>query len=103
MHSITTRRKIQKIEEILGSDWKQKSPDTSIDTLYTQLMGDDRENLFCKVGPGTKQMLKELSSESDQSMANVIQNLITKAHREMKKRQQDDARELAKQFSQVGD
>lgn len=100
MYSITTERKIKKIEETLGPSWKENNPNKSIDSLYINIVEDNRENLFCKVPPGTKQMLKELVDSSDNNMAELLHSLIHEAYQNLICQRKKDADDLAHQFSQ---
>lgn len=99
--SYATARKIRIIEERIGTDWKNLNEGRSVDRVYSDLMGDVRKNLFCKIDPSVKDQLDEMSQHYDIDMAELIETLITDEYAEFSKRAVGYFSTLANQFAET--
>ncbi len=80
MASYATERKLRIIEAKYGPDWRSQFPDRSIDSIFIELTGDRRKNLFCKISPDLKDKLDEMVGFRQLSMAELIEQIIDEAH-----------------------
>lgn len=99
--SYATQRKIRIIEERIGSEWKSKYPGSSIDSVFNQIMGDDRKNLFCKIESITKDRLDEMTIFYKTGMAEFIEQLIMAEWQRYDSRRTDGEKRLLAEFSGV--
>ena len=97
--SYATARKLRIIEERLGSDWKTKHPNLSIDAVYNNVVGDERKNLFCKIAPESKQMLDEMVRYFDLKLAEWIERVIDEEHKKYTENKTRKVKEVARNFS----
>jgi hypothetical protein len=80
MSSYATKRKIRLIEAKYGPDWVGRFPGRSIDSIFIELTGDQRKNLFCKIDPDLKEKLDEMVSFRQLSMAELIEQIIDESY-----------------------
>jgi hypothetical protein len=80
MSSYATQRKIRLITDRYGENWAERFPDRSIDSIFIELTGDRRKNLFCKIRPELKDKLDEMVTFRQLSMAELVEQIITEAH-----------------------
>lgn len=97
--SYATRRKIRKIEEALGPDWQKLVGDRSIDSVYNDVVGDTRKNLFCKVESSVKEKLDEMVEHHRTRMAEFIEHLIISEWARFQERQREGEENLLREFS----
>lgn len=98
-YSYATERKIRVIRENHGDNWREKFPGRSIDSIYVELTGDDRKNLFCKVSPDTKEMLDEMLKAYGARMSLFVESLITTEYDRHKRREQEKHEQIRKSFT----
>lgn len=75
-YSSATRRKIAIITKNVGPNWRELYPHRKIDSIYNEIVGDNRKNLFCKIRPETKTRLDEMVDHYGIPMSELIQRLI---------------------------
>ena len=80
MSSYATQRKIRLIEAQYGPEWDKKFPNRSIDSIFIELTGDQRKNLFCKIKPELKDKLDEMVDFNQLNMAEMIERIIEDAY-----------------------
>ncbi len=97
--SYATTRKIRILEEKVGSDWKKKYPGRSVDSVYNDIMGDDRKNLFCKINPDVKGQLDEMVDSYDVRMSELVERLIEAEYGRFQQRSKKVSEDLANEFT----
>ena len=97
--SYSTARKIRILTEKLGVGWQKKYPDRSIDSIYNEVVGDNRKNLFCKIDPEVKEQIDEMIVGYDVKMAELIERLIREEHVRFEQRKDQFSFDLASQFA----
>lgn len=97
--SYATTRKIRILEEQVGSDWKRQYPGRSVDSVYNQVMGDDRKNLFCKINPNVKGQLDEMVDTYDVRMAELVERLIEAEYDRFRQQNRKVSEDLANEFT----
>ena len=75
-----TLRKIRKIEQLAGADWRDKFPDRSVSSVFYEVTGDDREIIFARVAPEVKTYLYDLSDDWECTLAETIEDIILGHH-----------------------
>jgi len=98
-YSYATERKLRILEEKVGKDWKEQYGGRSIDSVYNEVNGDVRKNLFCKVDPEVKRKVDELAESYDIKMSELVERLIEREYDEFKHRTEDYSVDLAEQFA----
>lgn len=97
--SYATARKIKILEKEVGIDWKKKYPGRSVDSVYNQIMGDDRKNLFCKINPVIKGQLDEMVDIYDVRMAELVERLIEAEYDRFRHQKRKVSEDLANEFT----
>lgn len=97
--SYATKRKLRIIQEKVGPEWRAKYGDRSIDSIYNELIGDNRKNLFCKIDPTRKAQLDEMVEFYDQSMSEFIEQTIDREYSRYAQNKSTIVADLTKQFS----
>ena len=98
-YSYATERKIRIIENQMGPDWKSRRPDKSIDAIYTEIVGDTRKNVFCKISAETKTRLDEMIDIHKVSMADFIEQIINSEWTRYSQTQKQNHQSLVEEFS----
>lgn len=98
-YSYATERKLRILKERIGKDWKEQYGNRSIDSVYNEVIGDIRKNLFCKVDPDIKRKVDELTLSYDIKMSELIERLIDREYDDFKHRTEDYTEDLAEQFA----
>ncbi len=99
MPSYATDRKIRILTERIGTDWKLQVGSKSIDAAYTELIGDKRKNLFCKVKPKTKEQLDEMVEGYEfKLMSEFLEQIIGTAYDQYLLHREDSRKSLADQY-----
>ncbi len=75
--SYATARKIRIIEKKYGPEWRLRYPNRKIDSIYNEVIGDTRKNLFCKIDSQIKDNLDEMVEFHKTSMSEFVEQLIT--------------------------
>src|ERR1700744_4684332 len=75
-YSYATLRKIRIIKEKLGEGFDFQADGRRIDAIYNDVVGDRRENLFCKIAPDAKAQLDELRQPYAVGMVEFVKKLI---------------------------
>jgi hypothetical protein len=99
MASYATERKIKLIKEKYGENWESMFPGRSIDSIFIELTGDRRKNLFCKISPDLKNKLDEMVQFRQLSMAELIEQIILDAHGKYVEDKQTVVESLSREFS----
>ncbi len=97
--SYATERKIRKIKEALGEGWANQIAGRSIDSVYNEIVGDTRKNLFCKVDAGIKGHLDEMAGEHKTQMAEFIEQLIEAEWIRYQTRRSETERNMLAEFT----
>lgn len=100
MYSYATERKIRILEQQLGSDWKNRIGDKSIDAAYNDVMGDTRKNLFCKIDADIKDKLDIMLKFNQVGMAEFVAELIKAAWSRHEQAQDRGAKQILEAFTQ---
>jgi len=75
--SYATLRKLKIIEQKFGADWPLRFPNRKVDSVYNEVIGDTRKNLFCKIDSGIKDNLDEMVEYHNSSMSDFVEQLIS--------------------------
>ena len=97
--SYATARKIRILEEKVGHDWRKRFPGRSVDSVYNQIMGDERKNLFCKINPEIKQQLDEMVDSYDVRMSELVERLIEAEYERFCETARKASQDLASEFT----
>lgn len=97
--SYATARKVRLIKEAYGDNWADRFPGRSIDSVFIELTGDRRKNLFCKIKPDLKDKLDEMVTFRQLSMAELIEQIITDAHSRFSHDKADVVSGLSEEYS----
>lgn len=98
--SYATARKIKILQERFGPEWRKQFPGRSVDSVYNEVMGDRRKNLFCKISPSTKSQLDEMVDTYDVRMSELVERLINAEYRKFEESRLKANLELAAEFTQ---
>lgn len=98
-YSYATERKLRILTEKIGANWQEQHNNRSIDSVYNEVMGDVRKNLFCKVDPEIKRKVDELTDGYDIKMSELIEILIEREYDSFKHRTENYTEDLAEQFA----
>lgn len=99
MASYATERKIRLIREAHGPDWATKFPERSVDSIFIELTGDLRKNLFCKIRPELKDKLDEMVAFRELNMAELIEQIIDLAYEEFVREKAMAVSDLSQQYT----
>lgn len=97
--SYATERKIRILKEKLGEDWRKQYPGRSVDSVYNEIVGDDRKNLFCKINPVVKTQLDEMVDSYDIRMAELVERLIQREYDTFMETKAQVSHDLANEFT----
>ena len=97
--SYATARKLKMIKAQYGENWTEKFPGRSIDSVFIELTGDRRKNLFCKIKPDLKDKLDEMVTFRQLSMAELIEQIIIDAHSRFSDDKADVVSGLSEEYS----
>jgi hypothetical protein len=97
--SYATLRKLRIIEEKHGPNWAEKFPGRSIDSVFIELTGDRRKNLFCKIRPDLKQKLDEMVEFKQVNMAEMIEQIIEDTYEVFLREKSSTVKDLSQQYS----
>lgn len=97
--SYATNRKIRLIEAKYGPNWSEKFPGRSIDSIFVELTGDSRKNLFCKIRPDLKQKLDEMVEFSQANMAEMIEQIIEDSYEKFLANRSNATSDLSRQYT----
>jgi len=99
MASYATNRKLRIITERCGYEWRDTYPDRSIDSVYNELVGDDRKTLFCKLSCDSKDKIDQMLSGYNVEVAALLEQWIDEKYKDFSKREQSSIVGLAKDYS----
>lgn len=97
--SYATERKIRILEEKLGPLWRKAYLGRSVDSVYNEIMGDTRKNLFCKIDPGIKGQLDEMVDNYDMRMSELVERLIQDEYGRFTENRLQTSQDLASEFT----
>ena len=97
--SYATERKIRILKDKLGDDWKKQYPGRSVDSVYNEIIGDTRKNLFCKIDPLVKSQLDEMVDSYEVRMAELVERLIQDEYERFSEGQLQASQDLASEFT----
>ena len=97
--SYATERKLRIIREKYGTEMNVLLENKSVDALYSEVIGDKRKNLFCKISPETKSMVDEMIEQHDITMAIFIEAIIRMEYDRFLNSETERVQYLAQQFT----
>ena len=71
-----TKRKINRIKELFGENWREDNPGASIEKLYRLTIKDTREPLFARISSVAKSKLEDMAREKGITLAETIEELV---------------------------
>ena len=99
MASYTTDRKLRIISEHYGDNWKDEFPNRSIDSVYNEMMGDDRKTLFCKLSSDSKDKIDQMLNGYNVEVATLLEQWIDEKYKVYAVRERTSVVGLAKDYS----
>jgi len=99
MASYATNRKIKIIEERYGFNWQSRFEGRSIDSVYKEITGDDRETLFCKIDADKKQKLNQMVKKYDVDLGTLMEQWIDEHYKDFSEQEETVLVGLASEYS----